>query len=61
MPNTPTPPPGSPTAVQRGCTCPTLGNNDGEGRDDQPGEFLISAYCPLHGFGIQRTQHQLKG
>lgn len=42
-----TPNPGSPQAVDRGCTCPVLDNGHGRPRPD--GNFWISKDCPLHG------------
>jgi hypothetical protein len=45
--------PGSPEAVQRGCTCPTAENNYGRGRSDgEIGEpiFTANPECSLHGF-----------
>jgi hypothetical protein len=48
----PKPSPGSPEAVDAGCTCPAMDNAHGVGcgyRDDdgQP-LFWIAAECPLH-------------
>jgi len=37
--------PGSPEAIQNGCTCPVLDNHNGEGQD---GAFWINAECPVH-------------
>jgi hypothetical protein len=49
-----TPTPGSPEAVQSGCTCPRLDNAHGKGYmggvhgpDGQP-MFVISGDCPVH-------------
>jgi hypothetical protein len=41
-----TPPPGSPKAIGRGCTCPAWENGWGAGRAD--GSFYIKGGCPLH-------------
>lgn len=49
--------PGSPDAVDLGCSCPVLDNSHGQGifngsiRDKITGEvlFWINAECPLHG------------
>lgn len=49
---TTTPNPGSPEAVQAGCTCPVIDNNYGRGTldlVDDPPLFWNSADCPLHG------------
>lgn len=46
--------PGSPEAIERGCTCPILDNAHGKGYmggvKDEDGElvFVISQGCPLH-------------
>jgi hypothetical protein len=51
-----TPNPGSPEAVERGCTCPVPDNNHGEGVET-PGLFgpvrdwWRNSECPLHGCG----------
>jgi len=39
--------PGSKKAVDKGCLCPVMDNNNGEGLGN--GMFWISAECPLHG------------
>jgi hypothetical protein len=45
--------PGSPGAVERGCTCPQAENNFGRGRSKngmvEP-SFTAAPYCPIHGF-----------
>lgn len=48
--------PGSPAAVERGCSCPVLDNSHGQGIfggevKDVEGHplFWINAKCPLHG------------
>lgn len=45
--------PGSPGAVERGCTCPQAENNFGRGRSRngvvEP-SFTADPYCPIHGF-----------
>lgn len=44
--------PGSPGAVDRGCTCPQAENNFGRGRSKnglvEP-SFAADPYCPIHG------------
>lgn len=43
--------PGSPGAILKGCTCPTLDNAHGKGvnfGDTEP-LFWIDGLCPLHG------------
>ena len=46
------PNPGSQEARERGCTCPVIDNNFGEGMPDGHGgvEFDMNFACPLHGF-----------
>lgn len=50
------PNPGSPQAVEKGCTCPRIDNGHGKGYmggvKDENGEtiFVRSGDCPLHGF-----------
>jgi hypothetical protein len=44
-----TPNPGSPKAVEEGCTCPVLDNRYGKGVRDDREEFWIACQCPLHG------------
>jgi hypothetical protein len=45
--------PGSPSAVERGCTCPQAENNFGHGRSKngviEP-SFIADPECPVHGF-----------
>ena len=44
-------PPGSPEAVDKGCTCPVMDNGYGKGRGGN-GECLgwwIAGDCPIHG------------
>ena len=45
------PNPGSPEAVQQGCLCPVMDNNNGEGRPlgGAANAFWINYACPLHG------------
>ena len=47
----PTPRPGSPDAVQRGCTCPVLDNHHGAGMgsDGERYGWWQDSACPLHG------------
>lgn len=47
---TKTPNPGSPEAIELGCTCPITDNCNGKGAYDLPeGAFYIRINCPLHG------------
>ena len=48
-----TQPPGSPEAVEQGCTCPVFDNCKGRGcwltdKDGKP-LYYINEKCPLHG------------
>jgi len=44
------PNPGSRTASEMGCTCPTIDNRHGLGAyNGKPGQFWINERCPLHG------------
>jgi len=47
--------PGSPGAVERGCTCPQAENNFGRGRSKngvvEP-SFATDPDCPIHGFDV---------
>lgn len=47
-----TPNPGSDEAVKRGCFCPVLDNNYGEGLGE--GKFWLIVGCPLH-YPIKET------
>lgn len=42
------PKPGSPEAVERGCTCPRMDNGHGRGYMGIPDNFVISGDCPMH-------------
>lgn len=43
------PNPGSPEAVERGCTCPVIDNHYGEGTPHRDGpRFWINWKCDLH-------------
>ena len=45
-----TPNPGSPEAIEQGCTCPVMDNANGRGAWGSEGEsFWINADCPIHG------------
>jgi hypothetical protein len=44
MPN-----PGSDEAIDMGCTCAVLDNAHGRGYFGEPGVFVMSGDCPLHG------------
>lgn len=46
--NNSTPPPGSDTALDQGCTCPVIDNGHGRGWMGQPGVYVITEGCPLH-------------
>jgi len=54
----PTPRPGSPAAVQRGCTCPRMDNSHGAGiaGDGDKLGWLITGNCPLHGVAQQEVR-----
>ena len=41
--------PGSDAALARGCRCPVMDNNRGRGYMGQPGIFVMTLGCPLHG------------
>lgn len=41
--------PGTLEAQDLGCTCPILDNSYGQGYMGQPGVYVISADCPIHG------------
>jgi hypothetical protein len=44
--------PGSPGAIQRGCTCPEAENNFGRGRSKNgviEASFATDTECPIHG------------
>ena len=43
-----TPNPGSPEAVEQGCTCPILDNGHGDEYLGQTRGFWITEDCPLH-------------
>ena len=43
------PNPGSPEAIQAGCTCPVIDNSYGKGYHDDPTRFVVNGHCPLHG------------
>ena len=53
---TDTPTPGSPKAVEQGCTCPVIDNRYGRGIRDDRDEFWIACQCPLHGFDAEDGQ-----
>ena len=40
--------PGSPAAVEQGCTCPVIDNHHGRGFRDDFQSYVISGDCPLH-------------
>lgn len=50
--------PGSESAIDRGCLCPSLDNGHGRGRRRADGdvEYWITAGCPLHGFQTTRER-----
>jgi hypothetical protein len=43
------PSPGSDAAYDEGCTCARMDNARGRGYMGQPGVFVITMGCPLHG------------
>lgn len=43
------PNPGSDAAQEQGCQCATLDNHRGRGYRGQPGIFVVTLTCPLHG------------
>jgi hypothetical protein len=46
------PTPGSPRAVEAGCTCPVEDNANGEGIETRDGRvFVFRVDCPIHGEG----------
>lgn len=43
------PKPGSPEAVDKGCQCPVMDNNNGNGLSVNGGkQWWISSQCPIH-------------
>ena len=47
--------PGSPDAVERGCTCPQAENNFGRGRSKNgviQESFTADPYCRIHGLEV---------
>lgn len=48
------PNPGSDEAGKAGCRCPILDNEHGRGYMGQPGLFVMSFDCPLHGIEAQQ-------
>lgn len=42
------PNPGSPEAVEAGCTCPVLDNARGRGYMGVDGTFIFTSNCPVH-------------
>jgi hypothetical protein len=40
--------PGSPGAIRRGCVCPMIDNNHGDGYRGRADEFMIRGDCPVH-------------
>lgn len=47
--------PGSPQAVECGCTCSIIDNNRGNGYMNIPGLFLLDKDCPVHGYKMMET------
>lgn len=43
--------PGSPEAVESGCTCPQTDNHYGKGYRGIACTYIMDVDCPLHGFG----------
>lgn len=54
MPN-----PGSDEALDMGCTCAVLDNGHGKGYFGEPGVFVMSEDCPLHGSESNKTMTEL--
>jgi len=50
--NKPPPNPGSEEAIQKGCTCPVLDNDYGQGE----GPFWVTAGCPIHDKKKEETE-----
>ena len=50
------PNPGSPEALDRGCTCPIVDNHGGNGFGD-PLLFWITDGCPLHDGRVANAPH----
>lgn len=46
------PAPGSPVAVEKGCTCPVMDNNNGKGFmiNGEGPMFWMQGDCPFHGY-----------
>lgn len=62
MTHIPVPTPGSPRALEHGCTCPVLTNHYGRGVSRGPDGapyFEFHLDCPLHGAGDWRD-HTIK-
>lgn len=45
------PNPGTDEAIKAGCKCPVIDNGRGRGWMGQPGVFVFSGDCPVHGSG----------
>ena len=43
------PNPGSPEALQQGCTCDQSDNHYGKGYMNDPDRFVVNGHCPVHG------------
>ena len=41
-------PPGSPEAVEAGCSCPVIDNHHGRGYREEPGVFALDPQCAIH-------------
>ena len=53
------PNPGSPAAIEIGCTCPRIDNEHGRGYMGIPTVFVYSEDCPIHGSHFNRILHSL--
>jgi hypothetical protein len=47
------PKPGSPDAINSGCTCPVIDNHHGRG---DPRGWWVSGDCPLHGMQLREKE-----
>lgn len=43
------PNPGTPKAIQMGCTCPVMDNCYGRGYMGMRGMYIYNSQCPVHG------------
>lgn len=52
------PSPGSAAAGALGCTCPVIDNGHGRGYMGQPGIFVMTENCPLHGRRLETKSQE---